>query len=167
MIPRIACQNRPWAVWSLLILFGVHSLTPLCFVRIQAFGASMYVQNSLFYHIDRGIRTTKTTSERQDTILKVFFQSKVIFFFRLYWGHVGITFNPSCRLCSGTFLHTMSSWRETIATTQNTPIMAEPFALLAASGFNESGQSKARATRPRGWSRPPKKEINRFTKIKE
>ncbi len=24
-------KYRPWAVWSLLILFGVHSLTPLCF----------------------------------------------------------------------------------------------------------------------------------------
>jgi len=42
-------KYRPWAVWSPLILFGVHSLTPLCFVRIQAFRAIMlYVRNSLF-----------------------------------------------------------------------------------------------------------------------
>ncbi len=34
-------KYTPWAVWSPLILFGVHSLTPLCFVRTQAFGASM------------------------------------------------------------------------------------------------------------------------------
>jgi hypothetical protein len=45
--------------------------------------------------------------------------------------------------------------------------MAEPFALLAARVFNESWQSEARATRPRGWSRQPVKEINRFIKIKE
>jgi hypothetical protein len=45
--------------------------------------------------------------------------------------------------------------------------MAEPFALLAARGFNESGRSKVRATHPRSWSRQPVKEINRFIKIKE
>ncbi len=47
-ISNDSCQNGPWAVWSLLILFGVYSRTPLCFVRIQAFEASIYVQNSLF-----------------------------------------------------------------------------------------------------------------------
>ena len=44
--------------------------------------------------------------------------------------------------------------------------MADPLALLEAREFNESGQSKARATRPRGWSRQPVKEINRFIKKK-
>ena len=47
------------------------------------------------------------------------------------------------------------------------PNQAEPFALLAAREFNESGQSEARATCPRGWLRQPMKEINRLTKIKE